>query len=95
MHPDDPLAAEFRRRPLGPYSPNLQRLLNAFRGAPAPGKHVLMCLEPHRRWALGRLSGRRGGGVVLEDVTFDDRARAEWEVFRRRWAASGRPPLEP
>lgn len=80
------IAREFREKPLGQHSPELQRVLTLFRSEEMAGKYVLVCTEPHRRWALGQLSGRRGEPVtVFEDIQFTSREDAEWEVFRRRW----------
>ena len=82
------LIEEFRRQPFGVHSADLQRLLNELRAEPFPGKHVLICVEPHRKWVLGRLSGVRGAPVeAIEDEVFSDPAEAEWVVFKRRWKA--------
>jgi len=51
---------EFRQRPLGPHSPNLQRVLNAMRGGATAGKYCLICSKPFAEWQLARMSGRRG-----------------------------------
>lgn len=84
--PSREFAREFRASPLGHHSPGLQQLLVLFRGAPMDGKFVLVCTEPHARWKLGQLSGRRGEPVkVFDAVEFTSRAEAEWEVFKRRW----------
>ncbi len=84
--PSHELAEEFRRQPLGHHSPELQRVLVLFRGEPMEGKYVLVCTEPHRRWVLGQLPGVRGEPVKMyEDVVFETREEAEWEVFKRRW----------
>jgi hypothetical protein len=82
---DRALVEEMRARPLGPYSPNLQRVLNQFRSAPAQDKEALVCLEPGRRWALARL-GARGAPVAIDhNRVFTDLAEAEWYVFCERW----------
>jgi len=85
---DLPLAQEFRDNPIGHHSANLQRVLNVLRGGPLTGKYVLVCMKPHKEWQLATLSGKRGKPVVLvPDALFTDLRQAEWEVFRRRWAA--------
>jgi hypothetical protein len=77
---------EFRTHPVGPHSPNLQRVLNAMRSAPLRGKYVLVCTKPHKEWVLGRLPGERGKPVeLLPDQVFHSLADAEWTVFRLRW----------
>ncbi len=77
---------EFMARPIGYHSPGLQRVLNVMRGGRLEGKYVLVVLEPYRRWALGRLPGRRGAPVeLLEGIEYTDQLDAERDVFRRRW----------
>jgi hypothetical protein len=79
-------ALEFRSSPFGRHSPELQRLLLEFRREPFPEKHVLVCVEPYRRWVVARLSGQRGAAPVpVEGLAFDRIADAEWAVFRLRW----------
>lgn len=81
----DALTGEFLADPLGDHSPNLQRLLNALRSAPAAGKLVLVEIEPWRRWRLARLGGR-GRPVDLLEPVFDDLAEAERHAFLARLA---------
>ena len=82
---DRRLVAEMKARPLGPHSPNLQRLLDAWRSAPAEGKPVLIVRRPNREWVLGEL-GPRGTPVrVFANQVFTDLADAEWRVFKLRW----------
>ena len=85
-------AAEFLEAPVGYHSPGLQRVLNVLRGSGPRGKYVLIVKAPFRRWALGRLPGRRGAAVeIIPDVEFTDLDDAEREIFRRRWKdATGR-----
>lgn len=80
------LAQEFKRRPLGPHSAELQKILNVMRWQETAGKYVLVCTKPHREWCLAQLSGKRGAPIKLfEDVTFDDIGRGEWHIFKLRW----------
>ena len=80
------LYAEYARQPTGAHSPDLQFVLQHFRKTPCAGKFVLVALEPHRKWALGTLTGVRGDPVDVDhDVTFDSLAEAERHVFRKRW----------
>lgn len=87
---------EYARMPIGAHSPDLQFILEHFRKVPCAGKFVLVALEPHKRWALGTLTGSRGNPVVVqEDLIFDDLAEAERYVFRQRWKAlTGTDPAE-
>lgn len=82
------LYREYCRTPIGAHSPNLQFVLQHFRKAPCAGKYVLIAVEPHRRWRLAKLTGRRKDPVRLEgDVEYTDLAEAERHVFRLRWKA--------
>lgn len=82
---DLPFAREFMEKPVGRHSAGLQRVLNVFRGEPLSGKHVLVEIEPHRRWRLARLTGERGQPVPLLESEFTDLLAAERAVFRLRW----------
>ncbi|KPG96066.1 hypothetical protein AEQ67_19170 [Pseudomonas sp. RIT-PI-q] len=87
VQPEDVLfAKEFLVTPVGYHSPGLQRLLNVMRGGRLIGKYVLVVLEPHKKWALGQLSGVRGQAVTLvEGVEYTHWLDAERDVFLRRW----------
>jgi hypothetical protein len=82
---DLPFAREFMQTPVGVHSAGLQRVLNVFRGEPLAGKYVLVEKDPHRRWQLARLTGRRGQPVQLMETVFADLREAERAVFRLRW----------
>lgn len=90
------LYAEYAAMPTGAHSPDLQFILQKFRKAPCGGKFVLIALDPHRRWCLGRLTGVRGRPVVREGAEeFIDLAEAERHVFRLRWKAlTGKDPAD-
>jgi len=80
------LAAEFRERPIGDHSPELERLLSLFRSGPVRGKYCLVCVEPYRRWVLAQLSGERNVPPLLHhNRVFASLAEAEWEIFKLRW----------
>ena len=80
------LAEEFMQDPLGPHSPELQRVLMVFRGGPVGGKHVLVCTKPYREWTLAQVTGVRGEAVkLLRDQVFSSLEDAECAVFRLRW----------
>jgi hypothetical protein len=77
---------EFRQKPIGQHSPNLQRVLNTLRGGRYPGKYVLVCTTPFEEWVLARHPGERGKPIeLLREHTFKSREEAEWTVFRLRW----------
>jgi hypothetical protein len=95
VRPDPALAVEFRSAPLGHHSDALTRLLRVLRSEPLEGKHVIVCMTPHREYRLGRLSAQRGSAVELvPDLVFDSPAAAEWAVFVRRWEAWFGQPLD-
>ena len=82
------LAAEFRARPFGNHSPDLQALLDHMRGGPIHGKYFLWLADDHSHWKLARFSDEPpltpqalAGGPV-----FDDIEEAERYVFDKRWA---------
>ncbi len=80
------LAAEFKSRPFGPHSGELQRLLNRMRSQSLPGRYALLTLVPHREWGLLRLGAARGGmPEIVEGVRYRSAAEAEWDIFKRRW----------
>lgn len=77
---------EFRKRPIGPHSPQLQRVLNTLRGGALAGRYVLICTKPYREWVLAQHPGRRGKRFeILDEHRFSSREEAEWAVFRLRW----------
>lgn len=96
LTPEDvPFAREFLAEPFGYRSPGLQRVLNLMRGLGPAGKYVVLCVEPHRRWALARLPAQRGQAIeVVPGVEYNDLATAERDVFLRRWVDLGGPSLD-
>jgi len=94
---DEIYAAEFKRNleaGIHAHSPGLQRILNVMRGGPKEGKYVLIIMEPHRRWCLGRMPASRGEPVdVLGSHEFTDLKEAEWTVFQLRWQEQTGEPL--
>lgn len=80
------LAEEFRDNPRGPYSVDLQRILDRMRTTPLKGRYVLLVVDPFRVWQLARLSGERGvAPIPVEAVHYTSAAMAEWDIFKRRW----------
>ena len=80
------LAEEFMQDPLGPHSPELQRVLMVFRGGPVAGKHVLVCTKPYEEWTLAQVTGVRGKPVKMrKEHVFTSLEDAERAVFRLRW----------
>ncbi len=81
------LAREFKARPFGAHSPDLQYLLNLMRSRETAGRYVLVMTRPHAQWTLARLTDGNHGPPVLTNTTFDSLEAAEWSVFKLRWEA--------
>lgn len=81
------LAIEFRARPYGEHSPQLQAVLSLMRSRPPDGRYVLICTKPHEEWVLARISGDPPRAEMLDAATFTSLEEAEWAVFRMRWKA--------
>lgn len=81
------LAREFRKRPLGLHSPELQAVLNRMRSVPIEGKHCLIVTKPNAEWLLAQMRGDPPSPHVVPGVVFTDLLEAEWTVFKLRWQA--------
>ncbi len=87
------LAREYRARPFGVHSPDLQYLLNLMRTSDVGGRYVLLMTRPHVQWTLARMPACGLGAPQPTNTTFDSLEEAEWAVFRLRWEAlAGAPP---
>ena len=87
------LAAEFRARPFGRHSPELQALLDLMRRAENCQDLILVAIVPGK-WVLGE---RQPGGKpprLFEAEVFESREAGEWAAFRRRWEVLAGRPLE-
>lgn len=87
------LAREFRQRIYGVHSPELQVLLNRMRSLPVDGKHLLITLEPGRRWMLGRMYLDPPRIERVPEHRFESIEEAEWFVFKLRWERLCGEPL--
>ncbi len=90
MYEIDPLRTdlveEFRNNPGGPYSPELTLVVNRLRVMPMADRHILVCTQRGREWALAKMPAKRGATLELfEDHVFDDYYEGVWEVFKMRW----------
>lgn len=80
------LAQEFKDNRHGPHSEELRRILHRMRTMALEQRYCVVVIEPFRRWALARLSGRRGvPPQIFADRIFTSLAQAEWEIFKLRW----------
>jgi len=80
------LAAEFRARPFGRHSPDLQGLLDTMRRAENCQNLILVSVGPGR-WVLGERQSDFKPPRLFEDEVFTSLEAGEWEAFRRRWRA--------
>lgn len=79
------LAREFKSRPLGPHSAELQAVLLTMRGMPIAGKYCLIVVKPHEQWLLARMTGEPLRPEPLPGYVFSSIEEAEWTVFKLRW----------
>ncbi len=80
------LAKEFRARPFGQHSAELQKLLSLMRSQPIAGKHFLFMSKSQEEWVLGRFSIDLPTRPLFSNPTiFDNLKTAEWHVFKIRW----------
>jgi hypothetical protein len=78
------LAAEYRAKPFGRHSPELQALLDVMRRPENCQDLILVSIEPGR-WVLGeRLPDGKPPRLLTEQV-FTSLEDGEWAAFRRRW----------
>ncbi|TDQ81488.1 hypothetical protein A8950_2556 [Dongia mobilis] len=79
------LVAEFRRKPFGRHSAELQRILNRMRSEPFEGHYVLLRDGRFGPWRLAQLGRRPQDPVTPTGHVFASKLEAEWEVFKLRW----------
>ena len=87
------LAAEFRARPFGRHSPDLQGLLDTMRRAENCQDLILVSIAPGR-WVLGERQPDFKPPRLFEDEVFTSLEAGEWAAFRRRWRALTDEELE-
>ena len=88
------LAREFKARPFGVHSGDLQMVLNLMRAQPIEGKHVLVMSKPHREWTLATMAGRPPRPQLQPRHVFTSLEAAEWYVFKLRWEQLTGQPLQ-
>jgi hypothetical protein len=97
VHRIDPsrldLAREFRDRPFGEHSPELQSLLTVMRSRENCGDFLLVCTQPHAEWMLAVKQPEGKPPRLLEEERFTSPEAAEWRVFQIRWARLTGSPL--
>lgn len=83
------VALEFKRRPFGPHSPELQAVLNVLRSSRHCQNLLLVCVkpQPHEEWVLAEKQPDGLPPRLFSDPVFTSLEDAEWHVFRMRWEA--------
>lgn len=78
---------EFRNAPITAHrSPGLQRVLNIMRLYRGGDQYILIARKEFHDYVIGRMPPLRDEPIVIEDdMVFESREAAEWELFRRRW----------
>jgi hypothetical protein len=79
------LAQEFRARPHGRHSADLQRVLNRMRSEPFDGRYVLVQEHKGLPFRLARLGATPSDPIRYTGDAFVTLADAEWSVFKLRW----------
>ena len=79
------LAQEFRGRPHGRHSAQLQRVLNRMRSEPFAGRYILVQEHKGQPYRLARLGITPSDPISYTGDTFMTLAEAEWAVFKLRW----------
>lgn len=80
------LAAEYRARPFGRHSPDLQGLLDVMHRTENCQHLILVAIEPGR-WVLGERQIAGKPPHLFMDEIFTSREAGEWAAFKRRWQA--------
>ena len=89
------LAREFRQQPLGPHSPDLQRLLKVMRWDSVTDRFIVVQRVRGGPWSVARATGPKGSPIEFFDPGFYSSSQdAWWEIFRRRWQRHTGVPLE-
>ena len=79
------LAQEFRARPHGRHSADLQRVLNRMRSEPFAGHYILVQEHKGLPYRLAQLGATQSEPISYTGDTFVTLAEAEWAVFKLRW----------
>ena len=80
------LALQFKTAPFGPYSADLQKLLQVLRWGFVRGRTVIVCTKPYAEWRLGRMGPQRGMPMAISETdVFSTYGAAVWACFRARW----------
>jgi N,N-dimethylformamidase len=88
------LTREFKERPEGPHSPDLQKLLKLLRWEEITDRFVAVQLQHGGPWYLARSTGPKGKPLeIFRSRPYERLADAHWAVFRKRWQKHTGVPL--
>ena len=79
------LAREYKARPYGPHSAELQKVLLILRWGSVRGKTVILASRSERAWRLGKMGPKRGTPMQEVGPAYMTAAEASWACFRARW----------
>jgi hypothetical protein len=79
------LALEFKRKPFGRHSADLQRVLNRMRAEPFEGHYVLVREQRTGPWKLAMFGRTPQDPLAFTGQVFTSHEEAEWAVFKLRW----------
>ena len=79
------LAEEFRRKPYGRHSADLQRVLNRMRTEPFDGHYALVREGRFGPFKLGCFGPKPSDPISYTGTVFQTRMEAEWAAFKLRW----------
>ena len=86
------LAVEFKARPYGHHSPELEAALDVLRCVNPEGKLIVVRTGTHE-WTVAHLEGEPPRAVLHQDCRLETPEAAEWAMFKIRWAAVTGVPL--
>ena len=79
------LAREYKARPNGPHSAELQKVLLILRWGGVRGKTVILCTKPDHEWRLAKMGLKRGTPMQEYGAIYTNHKEASWACFRARW----------
>ena len=88
------LAAEFLRQPMGPYSPELLKMLKLLRWRPLLGRSIAIEPAKGQGWYLATLNVPKGTPLSVDSTRcFESVEDAHRAVFAERWEFATGAPL--
>jgi hypothetical protein len=81
------LAREFRAKPFGTHSPELQTVLNIIRRPENCQSLVAIVVKPHEQWLLARSRPGTTKPELVSNTIYNRLEDLEWAAFKMRWEA--------